>query len=123
MVGGRFDEHPWGISEATVIVEDRTSPISRHLPASFPVVDEHYQLKDLSRQSVHVLARLDASKLDLTAPLVHRTDRDFVAAYTKTFGKGRVFYSTLGHSRELWDTPWLQQMYFEALKWSMGLGS
>ena len=23
MLGGRFDEHPWGISEATVIVEDR----------------------------------------------------------------------------------------------------
>ena len=23
MLGGRFDEHPWGITEATVIVEDR----------------------------------------------------------------------------------------------------
>lgn len=57
--------------------------------------------------------------LNLQAPLVHRTDRDFVVAYTKTYGKGRVFYSTLGHPRELWDTPWLQTMYFEALKWSM----
>ena len=28
MLGGRFDEHPWGISDATVVVEDRTSPIS-----------------------------------------------------------------------------------------------
>jgi hypothetical protein len=119
MVGSRFDEHPWGISEATVIVEDRTSPITRHLPASFPVTDEHYQLKEFSRGKVHVLARLDASKLDLTAPLVHRTDKDFVVAYSKTYGKGRVFYSTLGHPRELWDEPWLQTMYFEALKWSM----
>ncbi|HEX8028642.1 MAG TPA: ThuA domain-containing protein, partial [Vicinamibacterales bacterium] len=120
MLGGRFDEHPWGIAEATVVVEDRESPISRHLPASFAVTDEHYQLKEFSRDKVHVLARLDASKLDLKAPLVHRTDRDFVAAYTKTYGKGRVFYSTLGHPRELWDTPWMQKMYFEALKWSMG---
>jgi type 1 glutamine amidotransferase len=119
MVGGRFDEHPWGISEATVIVEDRESPITRHLPATFAVTDEHYQLKDFDRKNVHVLARLDPSKLDLKAPLVHRTDRDFVAAYTKTYGKGRVFYSTLGHPRELWDAPWLQKMYFEALKWSM----
>ena len=119
MVGGRFDEHPWGISEATVIVEDRQSPITRHLPASFPVVDEHYQLKDFDRKNVHVLARLDAARLDLKAPLVHRTDRDFVAAYTKEYGKGRVFYSTLGHPRELWDEKWLQTMYFEALKWSM----
>jgi type 1 glutamine amidotransferase len=119
MLGGRFDEHPWGITEATVIVEDRTSPMSRHLPASFAVTDEHYQLKDFSRDKVKVLARLDAGKLDLKAPLVHRTDRDFVVAYTKTYGKGRVFYSTLGHPRELWDTEWLQKMYFEALKWSM----
>ena len=119
MLGGRFDEHPWGISEATVVVEDRTSPMSRHLPASFAVTDEHYQLKEFSRKDVNVIARLDANKLDLEAPLVHRTDRDFVVAYTKTYGKGRVFYSTLGHPRELWDTAWLQKMYFEALKWSM----
>jgi len=119
MLGGRFDEHPWGITEATVVVEDRNTPISRHLPASFAVTDEHYQLKDFSRKDVNVIARLDPDKLDLKAPLVHRTDRDFVVAYTKTYGKGRVFYSTLGHPRELWDTEWLQKMYFEALKWSM----
>jgi hypothetical protein len=121
MLGGRFDEHPWGITEATVVVEDRSSPITRHLPPSFTVTDEHYQLKEFARDKVHVLARLDAGKLDLKAPLVHRTDRDFVAAYTKTYGKGRVFYSTLGHPRELWDTEWLQKMYFEALKWSMAV--
>src|SRR6187431_183887 len=52
MLGGRFDEHPWGISEATVVVEDRDSPISKHLPASFAVTDEHYQLKDISRDKI-----------------------------------------------------------------------
>jgi uncharacterized protein len=119
MLGGRFDEHPWGITEATVVVEDRSSPITRHLPASFTVTDEHYQLKEYSRDKVHVLAHLDPAKLDLKAPLVHRTDRDFAVAYTKSYGKGRVFYSTLGHPRELWDTEWIQKMYFEALKWSM----
>ena len=119
MLGSRFDEHPWGITEATVIVEDRTSPISRHLPATFAVTDEHYQLKEFSRDKVHVLARLDPASVDLKAPLVHRTDRDFAVAYTKEYGKGRVFYSTLGHPRELWDEKWLQQMYFEALKWAM----
>jgi hypothetical protein len=119
MLGARFDEHPWGITNATVVVEDRTSPIVAHLPASFDVYDEHYQLKDFSRDRVHVLARLDATKLDLKAPLVHRQDGDFPVAYTKTYGKGRVFYSTLGHPRELWDAPWLQKMYVEALKWAM----
>jgi uncharacterized protein len=119
MLGGRFDEHPWGIIDATVIVEDAKTPITAHLPSRFVVNDEHYQLKDFSRDRLHVLARLDAASLDLTAPLVRRKDGDFPVAWTKTYGNGKVFYSTLGHHRELWDTPWMQKMYFEALKWAM----
>src|SRR5687768_4948850 len=62
MLGGRFDEHPWGIMDATVVVEDHTSPITAHLPKAFVVNDEHYQLKDFARDKLHVLAHLDASK-------------------------------------------------------------
>jgi type 1 glutamine amidotransferase len=42
-------------------------------------------------------------------------------AWSKTYGKGRVFYATLGHAPESWDNPQIQKMYFEALKWAMGL--
>ncbi len=52
---------------------------------------------------------------------MHRKDGDFPVAWAHTYGKGRVFYSTLGHIVESWDDPVLQQMYFNALKWSMGL--
>jgi len=119
MLGGRFDEHPWNITNATVVVEDSGAPMTAHLPPKFEVVDEHYQLKDFSRAKLHVLARLDPKGLNLSAPLVHRKDGDFPVAWTKTYGQGRVFYSTLGHTRELWDTPWMQKMYFEALRWTM----
>jgi type 1 glutamine amidotransferase len=37
------------------------------------------------------------------------------------YGKGRVFYSTLGHPVENWDRPDLQKMYVEAIKWTMKL--
>ena len=60
-------------------------------------------------------------KLDLHQPLVHRTDGDFPVAWAKSYGKGRVFYSTLGHVVESWDDPVLQQMYFNAMKWALGL--
>ena len=91
----------------------------------FPAIsvrnDEHYQLKDFSRDKVRVLAHLDASKLDLRQPLVHRTDGDFPVAWARNYGKGRVFYSTLGHVVESWDDPVLQGMYFNAMKWALGL--
>jgi type 1 glutamine amidotransferase len=121
MLGGRFDEHPWGITDATVVVEDPRFPAMRRFPSTVVLHDEHYQVKDYSRDRVHVLAHLDAGTLDLRAPLVHRTDRDFAVAWSKRYGKGRVFYSTLGHDIESWDNPIISDMYFQAIRWSLGL--
>jgi type 1 glutamine amidotransferase len=119
LLGGRFDEHPWGITDGTVVVDDPTFPAMRHMPPRAVFHDELYQIKDFSRDEIHVLAHLDASKLDLTKPLVHRTDGDFPAAWSKTYGSGRVFYSILGHAAEDWDNPLLQQMYVQAIRWSL----
>jgi uncharacterized protein len=121
MLGGRFDEHPWQVIAAPVIVEDPAFPAMTGFPPRVSIIDEHYQLKDFSRDKVRVLARLDATALDLKAPLVHRTDADFPVAWAKTYGKGRVFYSTLGHAAESWDQPIVRGMYFEALRWALRL--
>jgi type 1 glutamine amidotransferase len=39
----------------------------------------------------------------------------------KNYGKGRVFYSTFGHTPESWDRPDMQKMWLEATKWCLGL--
>jgi len=121
MLGGRFDEHPWGITDGTLVLDDPTFPAMRHLPRTMVFHDELYQIKDFSREKIRVLAHLDASRLDLTRPLVHRTDGDFPAAWAKTYGRGRVFYSILGHGADDWDNPALQQMYFQAIRWALRL--
>lgn len=121
MIGGYFDQHPWGTFEAPIVVEDPTFPGMQQWPRAFVLRDEIYQLKDYSRDKVRVLMRLDPSKLDLKNKNVHRTDGDFAVTWAKTYGKGRVFYSTLGHVPENWDDPRLQTMYVEAIKWAMGL--
>src|SRR5437763_812168 len=66
LLGGRFDEHPWGIADGTVVVDDPSFVAMRHMPPRVVVHDELYQIKDFSRERIHVLAHLDASKLDLT---------------------------------------------------------
>ena len=121
MVGGYFDQHPWGVFDAPVIVEDPDFAGMKGFPREFVIKDEIYQQKSYSRDKVHVLARLDANKLDLKNPRVHRTDKDFAVAWTKMYGKGRVFYSTFGHREEVWDQKDVQTMYLEAIKWAMGL--
>jgi len=121
MIGGYFDEHPWGTFNAPIIVEDPGFPGMEQWPRSFVLRDEIYQMKNYSRDKVRVLLRLDPAKLDLVNPNVHRTDRDFAVAWARMYGKGRVFYSTLGHPKENWDNPKLQQMYTGAIKWALGL--
>jgi len=93
----------------------------QYLPKTFVLRDEIYQIKNYSRDDRRVLMSLDASKLDLANKNVHRTDRDFAVSWAKAYGKGRVFYSTLGHVPENWDDPRIQKMYLEAIKWAMGL--
>lgn len=122
MIGGWFDQHPWMTFNAPIINEDPNFPAVRHFPHAFTKRDEIYQPKDWSRDKVNVLLSLDASKLDYNNnPRIHRTDRDFAVAWSKMYGNGRVFYSTLGHTKESWDDPDITKMYFEAIKWVLGM--
>jgi len=121
MLGGYFDEHPWGTFDAPVIVEDPAFPGMKQWAPSFTLKDEVYQIKQFSRANTRVLMRLDPTKLDLANPKVHRQDRDFAVTWAKMYGKGRVFYSTLGHVDSNWDKPEMQQMFVHAIKWAMRL--
>ena len=121
MIGGRFDDHPWGIIQAPVIVEDPRFPGMTSLPPSFEHTDEYYQIKDFSRKDAHVILRLDVSHLDLKDPRVHHHDQDFPLVWAKMYGKGRVYYSALGHDPSNWDERAVQEMYFEAIKWALKL--
>ena len=119
MIGGYFDEHPWMTFEAPILVEDSTFPGMSQWPKEFTLRDEIYQMKNFSRDNCRVLMRLDANKLDLRNPRVHRADHDFAVTWAKMYGKGRVYYSTLGHVTENWDKPEFQKMYIEAIKWAL----
>ena len=122
MIGGWFDQHPWMTFNAPIVNEDPSFPATRHLPSAFVKYDEIYQPKAWSRDKVNVLLSLDASRLDYANnDRIHRKDRDFAVAWSKMYGKGRVFYSTLGHTEESWDDPDIRTMYFEAIKWALGM--
>lgn len=121
MIGGYFDLHPWNQFQAPILVEDPDNPIVRHFPKEFRVMDEIYQFKNYSRDRVRVLMRMDAAKLPLNVKGVKRTDGDFAIAWIRNYGKGRVFYSTLGHREDSWDRPDVQKMWTEAIKWALGM--
>jgi uncharacterized protein len=119
MIGGYFDNHPWGVFDAPVIVEDPKFQAMKGFPPSFTIRDEIYEHKNFSRDKVHVLARLDSTKLDYSRPNINRQDHDFPVAWAKMYGRGRVFFATFGHADEAWDNPMIQKMYLEAVRWAL----
>jgi type 1 glutamine amidotransferase len=120
MIGGYFDGHPWH-QEVKVKVEDAQHPATRGLPAVWTLNDEIYQYRNWDRSKRHVLLSLDTSSVDLKKEGVKRADGDFALAWTSTYGKGRVFYSALGHRADLWQTPEYQQFLAGGIRWALGL--
>jgi hypothetical protein len=59
MIGGWFDQHPWGTFNAPIINEDPNFPAAHHFPHAFVKYDEIYQPKEWSRDRVHVLLSMD----------------------------------------------------------------
>jgi len=105
LIGGYFDGHPWH-EKVRVRVENRSHPATRLLGANFDIVDEIYQFRaPYDRARVSVLLSLDTESVDLARPDVRRTDRDFALAWTREQGRGRVFYTALGHRPEVWSDP------------------
>ncbi len=119
LIGARFDGHPI-VGPGSIVNEDPSFPATKHFPARFDFNDEFYQPKDYSRDKIHVLLRLDLANVTASDAL-HRPDKDYPLAWAKMYGKGRVFYGSFAHASNTWDIRDVQQMYFEALKWSLGL--
>lgn len=121
MLGAEFVEHPYGVIDAPVIVDDPHFPATSFLPSKFNLRDEMYEFKSFSREQMDVVLRLDSSRLNLKRAGVSDRTADWPLAWAKSYGKGRVFYCALGHAQETWDIPDVQRIYFEALRWALRL--
>jgi type 1 glutamine amidotransferase len=62
---------------------------------------------------------LDASLMDVS--IGKRADKDYAIAWCRDYGKGRVFYTALGHMKELWtDETFMKKHILPAIRWAMG---
>lgn len=118
IVGGYFNEHPWH-QVVTVDVADPSSPLVNSVGKSFQINDELYQIADFQADTSHVLLRLDPASVDLKKAGVHRRYYGWPIAWTRQFGKGRVYYNSLGHEDATWNDPRYQDMLLKGIKWVM----
>ncbi|HEY2015705.1 MAG TPA: ThuA domain-containing protein [Bryobacteraceae bacterium] len=114
---------PHHVEKATLKIDDPDSPITLPLEGrGFVYVDEFYHFPPTgpySREKLHILFSLDAQKTDLK-PWPIRPDNDYGLAWVKSYGKGRVFYSELGHTPTLFMTPALAEFILRGIQFALG---
>ena len=123
MLGAYFESRPWRtkdkpLAKVRVKVDDTTHPATKHLGDAFEIEDDLYIFKNWDRTKVHVLLSMDPTSLDMTK--VRRQNPDMAIAWTKTYGKGRVFYTALGDPEHAWRDARYQTHLIEGVKWTMG---
>jgi uncharacterized protein len=103
LVGARFDGHPW-TQDFTIDVAVADHPATAHLGPQWHWRDEIYLFSEL-RPDAQVLLRLAADQVDLTVPGGRTPACGFPLAWCFEEGKGRSFYTALGHFPGAWETP------------------
>jgi type 1 glutamine amidotransferase len=113
---------------ATVKIDDPASPLVAAFGGkSFVHQDEFYRFVEppLSRDKVHVLMSLDIEKTDLNQgrgcgrPCV-RPDADYALSWIHNYGKGRVFFTALGHTPAFFSSANLNDFFFRGIQFVLG---
>jgi type 1 glutamine amidotransferase len=111
LIGGQFDHHG-PQTKVSVRVRDPRHPATAGLTDRFEVFDEIYQFKRLDPARIHELLGLD----------VHPekgTPGSFPLAWTREPGKGRVFYTALGHRPDVIEAAWYRRHVREGILWAL----
>ncbi len=121
MIGGQFVSHPGGKSEFTVKIIDRKDPITKGLK-DFYVKDteQYYMLMD---PNVKVLATSKFTKASYLKKGSKKSENVVTGSvmpvvWKKNFGKGRIFYNSLGHNIEDFDVPVLMEIHKRGIRWA-----
>ena len=119
MIGGSFAGHPWGAGSApvTIDVEDPSHPSVQHLGNQWVIQDEIYQFRNYSRDRIHVILSLNP-KEHAKGSVPHG---DYPVAWCRDFGKGKVFYTSLGHRTDVWTNPVYQKHLGAGILWALGI--
>lgn len=104
--------------------EEPSHPLCAFLDGkSFEVHDEIYFFRKaltrepFTRGNIRVLMSLDLSK---TKDPGRRQDKDYLVSWVRPYGKGRVFYTSLGHCATAYTNRAVLQHYLAGIQYAIG---
>ena len=113
LVGTKLIDHP-KVQEAKLIVEDQSHPATAHLPKEWIVKDEFHRFGSNPRKNVNVLISVDEDSYKGKQKM--GGDHPFV--WYHEYDGGRSFFTSLGHTKEIYSNPKFEQLIEGAILWT-----
>ena len=116
MIGGHFAGHPWTAKgEHGFVNHDPTHSVVKMFPERFRWKDEIYQYGPRYKpENVRVLLSIDM------AASTPKNPWHVPVSWVRDYGRGRVFYTNLGHNDETWSDDAFQKHLTEGTAWALG---
>jgi type 1 glutamine amidotransferase/sugar phosphate isomerase/epimerase len=126
MLGGRGAAHKAADEHVFIKLDEPQHPINRVFGGQgFEYRSEFFRVHGpYSRDRVQVLFSIDTGRTDMTQAPNHsgvlRADDDYALAWVRNYGRGRVFYCTIGHQPAVFWDPNMLQFYLDATQFALG---
>ncbi|MGC3969730.1 MAG: ThuA domain-containing protein [Pirellulales bacterium] len=114
MLGGEFISHG-PQQKSRQLVKSPEFPGLAGVGESFEMHEEWYSLKNFA-PDIQVILLQDTQ--GMTGEDYERPP--FPATWARNHGKGRVFYTSMGHREDVWTNPTFQQILLGGLAWATG---
>lgn len=114
MVGGEFIKHG-AQQKARMRGVDPQFPGCKETGEGFELHEEWYSLKNFA-PDLHVLLVQETKGMkgsDYQRP-------PYPATWARQHGKGRVFYTSMGHREDVWTNPVFQSILLGGISWALG---
>ena len=113
-LGGEFIKHgAQQVAKNTVI--NKKFPGFEDVSDNFSFQEEWYSLKDFS-PDIHVLTVIDAPAMKG----VEYQRPPYPLTWARNEGKGRVWYTAMGHREDVWTNPIFQKILVGGIQWALG---
>ena len=119
MVGGQFVSHPGGNIDHSIKILDQTDPITKGLnDFELKKTEQYYMLID---PNIKVLAISEFDRESYQKPGKPEnkvTGRTMTVVWKKHYGKGRIFYDSIGHKLTDFEVPEVMTMQMRGFRWA-----
>lgn len=113
LLGTKLIDHP-SVQLAECIVEDTAHTITNHLPRIWHVTEEFHRMEPNPRARAHVLMSVNENSYQG----VEKMGGDHPIVWLQEFDGGRSFFSTLGHTDNIYTDSNYVKIIEEGIKWT-----